>query len=369
MSSAIVRELVTVLGFKTDLKGIKEGEKALLSFTTKFALAASATLLALSKTMDFFGDIANDTVAAGNLARATGIALENLLGMQRAAAQFGLRSKDISGIFEKINDLGRSALLGQGELLKLAEETGIQYKDNNGELLSNEQIFRNILRFLGKIDNERERLRIASLIFGKEFAQGISDISQNLDKFTEDSKKYAEGVKDQVADQEKAAKAYAKSIIDLENAWSNFARTISQYVFPLLEGLLKILTALIDATAFLVTPLVKGVKALAHATGEELTRDIRDDTEYNEAMEFRKNVEEGKFSLWNIFGLPSPDANQPNAIPTGRNNNITANVDVTVAAGASIADAQQMGQIVADEVAKQMDYTINQIYNNNPQVE
>lgn len=369
MNSAVVRELVTVLGFKTDLKGLKDAETALLSFKTKMALIASATLLALGKTMDFFSNVAETFVDTNNLSKATGIALENLIGMQKAASQFGLRAKDISNIFERINDLSRQAMLGQGELLKIAEETGIQYKDNNNELLSNEQIFQNILGFLGKIDNERERVRISALLFGKEFAQGISDLSQNLNKFNEDSKKNADAIRDNIDEQKKATTEYRNAVIDLENAWESFVNSLARYVFPVLKVLLDLLTGIVNVAGAVITPLVKGTKALAHAVGEELTRDLRNDSDLEEFEQIRKNVENGNFSWWNVLGLPSPNAPPPNSIGQTQTSNITANVDVNVQAGASIENAQEMGQIIADEVSLQLDNALNQIYNNNPQVE
>ena len=368
MSSAIVRELVTVLGFKTDLKGLKDAEMALLSFKTKMSLIASATLLALSKTLDFFSGIAENFVDTNNLSKATGIALENLLGMQRAAAQFGLRAADIATIFENINDLGRQALLGQGELLKIAEETGIQYKDNNGTLLSNEQIFQNILQYLGKIENEQQRIRIASLIFGKQFAQGISDISVDLSKFNEESKKYSDAVRDSVEAQAKAAQDFKKSVIDLENAWTSFVNTLGRYVLPVLEYFLKILTFLTEVSAHTIKGVAKVFSVSANALGNELNKDLLNDTQEEEIERFRKNVEEGNFSWWNLLGLPSPNAIPAN-MASSKSNNITANVDVNVQAGASIENAQEMGRMVADAVTEQLDYTINQIYNNYPQVE
>lgn len=358
MSGAIIRELVTVLGFKTNLKGIKDSEKALLSFQTKVALGVTAAAAALAKTLDFFGNIAQEALSTRDIADSTGIALNNLLGMGKAAEQFGLQQNDVNEIFRTLNSSIQQALFGQGDLAQLAAETGIEYKDNNGELLANEIILQNILRYLATIQDKQKQIQISSRIFGENLAAGVSRIASGLDKFNAAAERSAGGASRNISENVKALENYQTSLIGLNRAWADFVTELGITVFPALSFLINALETLVNlmGATFRNVPII----------GKNLNAEILSDFGDEEGDEIQKRAREGTLSLLDFLIGPTGPAIQP-AVAGNTTNNVTAQVQVNVPAG--IEQPQQIGQYVADMVNAQLEYTINQIYNNNPQVE
>lgn len=363
MSGAIVRELVTVLGFKTNLKGIKDSEKALLSFKTKVALAVTAAAAALAKTLDFFGDIAKEQLATRDIADSTGIALENLLGMGKAAAKYGLEQKDVNDIFSTLNELIRDALFGEGELAKLAEETGIQYKDNNGELLSNQEIFQNILKYLGSIQNKEYQIAFASKLFGNALGAGVARIARDLNTFNENSQKFSQGISKNIAENTKALEEYNTSLINLKTSWSDFVTSLGVLVFPALTFLVDLLTSVTNGLSKVFN------KETFKIVGDNINYDLLHDDDLERLEDFGRKVEAGTWTWADFFGFGT--ITPPNMEPTAGAKNVTNNLEtkVTVNIPEGVTQPQSIGQMVADMVNAQLDYTINQLYNNYPQVE
>lgn len=367
MSGAIVRELVTVLGFKTDTKGIKDSEKALLSFKTKAALAVTAAAAIIAKTLDFFGDIAKEGLQTRDIADATGIALENLLGMGKAAAKYGLEQVDINNLFKTLNGLMRSALFGEGELAKLAAETGIVYKDNNGELLSNEQVLQNILEYLGKIDNKQYQIAFASKLFGDQLGAGVARLARNLNEFNKSSEEFSEGTSKRISENVQSLEEYNTALINLKNSFSDFVTTLGILVFPALSKMVDWITKLTNALSAIID---YAPTAFRHI-GESLNHDLLDESpysDYNQIKAFEEKTKNGTATWADFFGFGSSDT--PDMRPTNNapvTNNLTTKVDIQIPAG--MTEPQQIGEMVAQMVNAQLEYTINQIYNNNPQVE
>lgn len=367
--SAIVRELVTFIRFQTDTKGIKDSENAILSFRTKFALLSTGILLAANKVVGFFADVANAFVGTENVAKSTGVALNNLFGMRKAAAQFGLEGDHINQIFTKINQLSRQALAGQGELVTLAQETGIAYKNNEGQLLSNEQIFKNILEFGGQIKDEQERINFLAKLFGQDVAVGLSDLSQNFKQFQQVSDDFATKNKENIEAQAVANRELKNTMTDLSEAWTGFKNVLSQHLAPVITGILELLTKVIDIGAKVITPVVNYTKQGFNSLGRELNRDLLEDP-YNEELEaFGRKVEAGTWTWWDFFGFPSAPAAMEAIGGNKQPTNITNNVEVTVPPGADLNDVQNLATTISRMVAEEINYNINQVYNNNPEVQ
>lgn len=369
--SAIVREIVTVLGFKTNLKGIKDGEKALLSFKTKFALAASAASLAFSKTLDFFSGISEGVLESKDIADATGVALQNLLGMGKAAGKFGVRSKEINAIVLKANELRRNAIIGEGELYKIADETGIQFKDNNGQLLNTETILQNILKYLSEITDVEERNRIASLLFSTELAARVADIANNLKEFIAESQRLSQGVNKNIAENTEVFKQQKVAITQLENSWDSLLQSIVIGLGPATAALIDLLTLLTTLTGYVVNPVVKGVKEWSRLNGMNALREFENDSTYNDLEAFGKKVEAGTWTWadWWAVGSGDEPYQFPHARATPMTANVTNNIEVQLPVGTDIGDAQSMGNKVAEMVSQEIERSLQDIYNNNPQVE
>ena len=364
--SSIIRELVTVLGFKTDLKGIKDSEKAVLSFQTQVLLGATAVSFAVAKAIDFFGQAAEASFKTMDLADATGIALVNLNAMSIAAGKFGVRVSEVEAIFSSLNNLTQSAIQGQGKLFKLAEETGIEYKDNNGYLLSNQQIFQNILKFLGQIDNKQQQIIIASRIFGTELGNRAADLARNLGAFNAETDNVVRKTSEGFKNQQKDLLDYKVAVIGLDNSWQGFVNTLGRDVYPALSLAIDTFSALIAVAGKTVRQIGRGLEQ----QGQILLSPEGNPYEYDEIQAMSEANDKGRYIK---FSDVFPDKSQAfQSLINESNkpaNNITTNVEVKIEGNPGIEQTQDIADTIAQMVNQELEYTINQIYNNNPEIQ
>src|SRR5690606_12876607 len=152
---------------------------------------------------------------------------------------------EVEAMFSSLNNLTQSAIQGQGELFKLAEETGIEYKDNNGYLLSNQQIFQNILKFLGQIDNKQQQIIIAYRILGTELGNRAADLARNLGAFNTETDNVVRKTSEGFKNQQKDLLDYKVAVIGLDNSWQGFVNTLGRDVYPALSLAIDTFSALI----------------------------------------------------------------------------------------------------------------------------
>ena len=233
---SIVRSLLISIGFVNDKKAINETNKAITGFKTRFALVATTAAYAFKVVKNFFSDIASATLDSEELSRALGISLDDLIALQKAAQNFRIRPDQFSGVLSNLQKDLNEFRQGFGRLPELARQMGIQISREMNVIT----LFDKIIEKIEEIEDEQERIRVASNIFGSELGARISDLSQDVNGFkgsvTEFNKELSK-----TPNIVPALKSYEEAVNHLSTAFDSMVRHIGQYVFPVLETLFRYL--------------------------------------------------------------------------------------------------------------------------------
>lgn len=374
---AIVRELLIRLGFQTDKKAINETNRAITGFKTRFAIAATAASYAFKVIKDFFGDIATALLDSDELARSLGISLNELRAMQEVAQKFRIRPEQLAGVFAVLQkDLNEFAQ-GFGRLPEIARQLGIEISRDTGP----KELFDQYIKAIRNIENEQERIRISTALFGDKIGAKISDLSLKYDDFKEAVKQAYDQLENQ-PDVLPEAKKFEESINNLTTAWNKFAQSISVIVFPVLQYTIEHLTLISDLLRTIFNVDSAGVKNTLNSASK-LLDPIFEKTGLNYVSDYFKNtffggqsalngLDENTFSRltdyienkpgyqYNGFLAPAGGGSMPN---------VTNNIDISVPPGSTQDQAEYISSQVQQAVDSSIMNTFYQIQNNNPVVE
>ena len=374
---AIVRELLIRLGFQTDKKAINETNRAITGFKTRFAIAATAASYAFKVIKDFFGDIAGALLDSDELARSLGISLNELRAMQEVAQKFRINPQQLAGAFAILQkDLNEFAQ-GFGRLPEIARQLGIEISRDTGP----KELFDKYIEAIRGIENEQERIRIATALFGDQLGAKISDLSLKYDDFKDAVKEAYDQLENQ-PDVLPQAKAFEESVNNLTQAWTKFTYSISTTVFPVLQFLVEQLTIISNLARNLFDFNLSGVKSNLNSASK-LLDPIFEKTGLNYVSDYFKNtffggqsalngLDKNTFSRINDY-IENKPGYQYNGFlaPAGGGSmpNVTNNIDISVPPGSTDEQAQYISSQVQQAVDSSIMNTFYQIQNNNPVVE
>lgn len=231
---SIVRSLLVSIGFKTDKKAIADTNKAITGFKTRFALVSSTALYAFKTIKDFFSDIATATLDADELARSLGISLNELTALQQAAQKFRIKDEQLAGAFGILQKDLHEFMQGFGRLPEIARQLRIEIGRDTGVV----DLFNKIVEKIREVENEQERIRIASNIFSKEIGVGISDLSRDFDNF-KNSVSEAYRVLEATPTNINALREYERAVNDLDNSFTSLYRSFVSIAAPALTNQLR----------------------------------------------------------------------------------------------------------------------------------
>lgn len=343
---AVVRELVTRLGFEVDKKGINEFNQSIIGFKTGVALAATGLVGVASQAINFFSDFSKTLNSSKDLADSTGTTLSNLLSMGKAASQFRISSAEFLSIYSSFNGIVQQAKAGSGELFNIAKQTGIEFRKNNGDIEETEIIFQRILVYLGNIEDDQERIRISNKFFTSEFGARFANLAKEFDKFNEAREKFSQTSKE-IENSVEASKNFEVSLIRLSESWKSFVEVLLVNVVPALTFILDLLTSIVDISSKIITPAFKGTLNAIQTIGEGLTKDIFDDSTFEDLQRLER---------FNNLGTAQNEINQTNSF------------NFNVPEGTSEEQAKFLRNSVLEAVNVAMEESFMQILNNNPVV-
>ena len=139
------------------LKGVAEGFTVMATAAVAAATAVAKLTLDSSKWADDLN----------TLSKQTGISTEDLQKYQYAADRIDVSLDTLTGSMSKLTRNMNSARDGSGAAAEAFAELGVSVTDSSGELRDNEDVFKEVVKALGNIDNETERDAKAMAIFGK----------------------------------------------------------------------------------------------------------------------------------------------------------------------------------------------------------
>jgi len=195
----IVRELTTNLKFKVDKKGIENFQRSIGGIKKQFLIASSAVTGFIAGFIKTASAVSNTILDMDQLSRITGTSIDKLISLQRLSSQFRIDKSQFNTAFNVLNDQLREAEQGFGNLRELAKDAKIEIFDQSGKALPTEIVFKNFLKALSQIENERDRFLLSQKIFGNPlFADVAVRGLDQLNKFDEESKRLAQTFKENV---------------------------------------------------------------------------------------------------------------------------------------------------------------------------
>lgn len=367
---AIVRELLIRLGFQTDRKAINETNRAITGFKTRFAVVSTAAAYAFKVVKDFFDGIASATLDADELARSLGISLNELIAMQQAAQKFRIKPEQFAGVLsllqKDLNDLAQ----GFGRLPEIVRQLKIDINRDTTPI----ELFDKIIEKIREVENEQERIRIATELFGQGIGTRISDLSQDFDGFKQSVSEAYDTLKN-TPDITDSLRAYEQSINGISNSLYNLFKVIVVSVAPAIQKLAEWLEVVVRLYSSILSLDLEGLKkagsqgynilsnavsTVGNAIGSGYTSfvDWLDSyARYDPEMR-RERPPESYGPNWIESQLPESWVNY-----------INNKVDVNVPQGTTQEQATYLGEQIDRMVEDSIMNTFYQIQNNNPVVE
>lgn len=343
---AVVRELVTRLGFQVDRQGIDRFNTSILGFKAKFAIASAAVggflnqvLGAVSATSDLVAD-------TQDLSRATGIAFNQLYSLGEAARQFRIEPKQFQGALKALSSSIQDARYGFGKLFDLIKQRpDIQIFNDDGTLKSTLNILDQIIKSVNKIDDAQERIRIFENIFGLDGAR-LEDLFSNGVQGLKDLSAQFQLTGSQLESQTQTLREYRENVNALTTAWNNFTINLVNNVAPTLTTLLGLISKVVNAFTYVTNAVVSGAKTGFQLIGEGLNADLRDfdDPGY----------------LRSLQGTPAM---------AGPELTVTNNFDISVPPGTLQEQTAYIQNNIGNQLQNFFDKMTRELINNNPQVE
>lgn len=358
---SIVRSLLVRVGFLQD----KPSQQGILRSISRVRLAfvglQSIALFAAAKVGSYFNQISQSLIKNDELARTLGTTLSRVTALQNALADFRIDDSEFRRIFLRLNQLIRDYRTGASEELALiARSLGINLEEVGDD---SEELFKLILKGLGSITNETDRIAIADKIFQGNVGARISIVSQNIDKLSESTENYLE-IGKQAEKILPSVDEYTKSVNALSRAWESFAQATAINILPLLSD---VLTALKFITNYLVIwyDLMKG--GLSALTGDtSLLRSAASrgsallDAPFQSVGDYFSGIGSNISSGLNNLGFGGVSM-----VPS----NITLNNEIQIGAGSSEEQAQDLLSQINRSVVESIDNTFRMIQYNNPTAE
>lgn len=146
------------------------------------SIATGTALVGMAKKA---GSMADDL---NTLASTTGLSTKQLQEFQYASDLIDVSTDTLAGSLKKLTSQMSKAKDGTGSSAEAFKKLGVSVQNNDGTLRSNNEVFEETIRALGKISNETERDAMAMEIFGKSATELNPLIEGGIDTLAEMSK-------------------------------------------------------------------------------------------------------------------------------------------------------------------------------------
>lgn len=199
--------------------------------------------IAAEQVLRSFADLIRNTVDARleikSLALEAGTSAKLFGTLKEAADRAGASTDQISGAFKSLTARIGAASTNNKQVAAEFEDLGVALRDGNKELRGTEEVFRDVIRELGNIENETERAATASRFFG-EAAFGLK---RALGELSEDGLRVAEERTAALTarlgeDGIKAAEEFEQASNKVRIAARSLGDMFTDFLAPKLDGLI-----------------------------------------------------------------------------------------------------------------------------------
>jgi len=342
----IARELVTKLSFQVDKKGIQNFDRAINNIKSKFNIASLATTGFFAGFTKALSSISTAILDTSDLAKSTGLAVRELVGLQEAAKKFRISPNEINNAILNLTQLREQAQAGSGALFELARNAQINIRDQRGEILPTLELFDLLIDALAKFDDVQKRRFDSKTIFGSERFADIAE--EGIDSFKQ-LRISLESTADAFIENESKAKRFDESLTNLSTSFKNLS---FQVLPPFLDAFSNIFEVIDESIRNPFRPF--GVFNPEDYNLGNLSRFSNEDSQ---------RLNENR--LESALDLLIPKSAQR----LGSNVNVTNNINVEVPAGTTQEQAQFLESAATQSFSAQFEDAMMGILVNNPEVE
>lgn len=180
----------TLLGISKATESLSKGMGKLADKTSKLSGISSMALLSIGSMAVAAGRSADDI---NTLAKVTGLSTEMIQKFSYASDIIDVDLNTLTKSMAKLTKNMETAKKGTGDVASAFKKLGVSITDNKGALRNNQDVFNDVIKALGKIENETQRDAYAMQIFGKSAQDlnplilGGADALEELGKEAEDA--------------------------------------------------------------------------------------------------------------------------------------------------------------------------------------
>jgi hypothetical protein len=259
----IVRELLTLLGYKTDEASKKKAEAG-FSDVKKQALAVSAAVVAIGAAATaVFTRLVGDVAAAGDEVAKTskqlGLNAQRMQELRFAANLAGTSNSEMTIGLRRLQASAKEAGDGTKSFVDDFARLGVQVKDSNGNLKSAEDLLFEVADGMNALENDTERVALAQTLLGRSGTKMIPLLTLGSKGIREQTMRARE--LGEVFDEELLAnsEALVDAQRELEGAFNGIKLTIAREFMPIAIRFLGWLT---DTVVMIRGPVGRGLQLL-----------------------------------------------------------------------------------------------------------
>jgi len=183
----VVRELVALLGVKTDKKGFGDAEGGIQSIV-KWAKVAAVAVAGIAAGRAVWG-LAKDVAEAGDrldkMSKRTGIAADTLQKLGHVAALGGASLSDIEMSIKRLQAASSDASFGLKTYTREFDRLGISIKDEQGNFKDTTQLLLEVADGMKNLDSDTERTAVAVKLLGRSGTTLIPTLKQGSEAIRE----------------------------------------------------------------------------------------------------------------------------------------------------------------------------------------
>jgi hypothetical protein len=245
----IVRELLTLIGYKTDQASKRKAEGG-LSDVKKQALAVSAAVVAIGAAATaVFSRLVGEVAAAGDeiakTSKQIGINAQRLQELRLSANLAGASNAELNTGLRLLTKNADDAAKGTGEFAEDFERLGVTVTDAKGNLKSADELLLEVADGMQQLSTDSERTALAQSIFGRSGAKLVPLLNQGSEAIRAQAARARE--LGEVYDEEMLANS--ERLVDaqreLEGAFTGIKLTIAREFLPFAIRVVEWLTEMV----------------------------------------------------------------------------------------------------------------------------
>lgn len=205
---------------------------------------AGGAVAGLTGLLAFAGKMNSELAEMERLARQTGLTLDRFQGVQFASALSGVSGEGFTSGLEKAVSLLNDAQRNENTLRQLFEANGVVIKNNNGQLITTNQLLARSADLVQRAASEQDKIKIAQMLgFTREWVPVLEQGAQAFEKQSQEAERLG-----LIISRDTIAKA-----AEFDREWKASAAFWSANVRAAAAEILPTINELIDAAAKIFT--------------------------------------------------------------------------------------------------------------------